>query len=469
MRRVTDLIDCERRLAADPYDLAALAGALLESAARRTFSRAAAHRATMARLHLLAGEGRALDAIARGGLPVLRSGNTFYTRIPLGDHTEAVTPCFDEALRDLGAITGRAPPLIWVDFSDLPAHASATRRETPGFCKIVLSNELLAGPYWRATIWHECAHALVSAHCRFLDEGWAVWCQYRSGAPSLFPATLQDAERLDLERSIAEAPLEGLLRFDGADAAFRDLAENDDEQVAIYLRAFRLVGAVIENAGGTQVADMFDRVARGDDAAAILRNLAPDAMAADEARVSLAGIDRAFRWLRSCSAEAGAVFLPRVRAMLERAPDCAEAWELRGRMAASLMLNRAPHERADLLQELDVVIGRLETLKPSNAIAEMLRGLQAVAQVGLAPEALLVSVLARAEAHLVRARDLKGDDGDVNIALARMEMKKPFFWTADRASALIYLADAAADPRCRWEAVSLSGQLSAPAEARALR
>jgi hypothetical protein len=76
------------------------------------------------------------------------------------------------------------------------------------------------------------------------------------------------------------------------------------------------------------------------------------------------------------------------------------------------------------------------------------------------PGALLMSVSTKAEAHLLKARELQSSDGDLNLALARMEMKKPFSWTADRANALTYLASAAEDPRCRWEAVSLTSSLA---------
>jgi hypothetical protein len=403
-----------------------------------------------------------VQAIGAGAMPVVRRGDVFVTRLPLDAPVEEFFDCMEHALQFLGDATSRQAPLLWVDFQDTPAHVNASRRDIPGFCCLTLSSELFASTAWRPTIWHECGHALVSGNCRFLDEGWAVWCQYQSGQPSFFPAMREEADEGDIAASIAEIPLEGFLRFDGADPAFRDIAESDDEQIAIYLRGYRLVSSLIKAAGCAPLAAAFEQIKAGADPLAVLAELAPSAIADEEARITLEGVDRAFRWVRSRHHKAGALFIPRVRRIVEAEPNGVEAWELLGRLIGSLALNLAPGDpaRARLVDELDTIVQKLESLQPGSAMAEMLRGLHIVSQIGLVPGALLMSVSTKAEAHLLRARDLQSSDGDLNIALARMEMKKPFSWVADRANALAYLANAAEDPKCRWEALFLTSSLS---------
>ncbi|MES1202069.1 MAG: hypothetical protein ABUS57_11555, partial [Pseudomonadota bacterium] len=327
---------------------------------------------------------------------------------------------------------------------------------------LTLSSELFSSDAWRATVWHECGHALLTANCRFLDEGWGVWCQYKSGHPSFFPAPPDEAAEAEIAPSIAAMPLEGFLAFDAADPAFRDIAESDDEQISLYLRGYRLVAALIETAGCARLADAFDQISKGAEALAALKQLSRAAVAAEQQQVTLAGIDRAFRWLRSREPKAGAAFIPLVRKAVEAEPMSLEALELLGRMVGSLALNLPPGQtsRASLVEELEGIIQRLDAIDAQNAIAEMLRGLHTISQIGLVPGALLMSISSKAEAHLQKAREMKVEDGDLNIALARMEIKKPFSWVADRANALGYLATAAADPKCRWEAISIASFLS---------
>lgn len=452
----------ETRLARNPYDLCALVGALLESAAQQDCERAERYAAACETLNILPHARRSLWAIAKGSLAVTRRETVFCTRIPLDAPAEDLFSCIDHALLTLGEAIGRPPPLLWVDFQDIPFYANSIRRDVAGLCCLTLSSELFADGSWRPTIWHECGHALLSANCRFLDEGWALWCQYKSGHPSYFPVPHEEAMEGEIELAVAEIPLDGFLRFDAADPAFRDIVESDDEQIAVFLRGYRLVTALIAAAGCAGLASAFDKIAGGANAKAVLSDLSPATIAADEARVSLAGIDRAFRWLRSREPRAGAAFIPAARRIVEEEPARLEAWEVLGRLVGSLVLNIPPGQasRAALVEELEAIVAQLEGLDPGNAIAEMLRGLHTVSQIGLVPSALLISVAKKAEDHLLKARGMKTEDGDLNIALARLEMKKPFSWVADRASALAYLATAAADPRTRWEAVSVASLLS---------
>lgn len=454
----------EDRLRHNPYDLCALVGSLFESAARGNFAGAARLYAACDALHLLPYARKSLTAIAGGSLAVVRRGTLFYTRIPLAAPAEELFACIERAVQILGELVGRDPPVMWIDFQDIPPYANTIRRDVEGLCHLTLSSELFSSDAWRATAWHECGHALLSANCRFLDEGWGVWCQYKSGYPSFFPASPEEAAEGEIAASIAAMPLEGFLGFDAADPAFRDIAESDDEQISLYLRGYRFVASLIEASGCGRVADAFDQIASGADALAVLTQLSPAAVAAEQQRVTLAGIDRAFRWLRSRESKAGAAFIPLVRKALEAEPMSVEALELLGRMVGSLALNLPPGQmsRAGLVDELEGIIQRLDAIDAQNAIAEMLRGLHTISQIGLVPGALLMSISNKAEAHLVKAREMKAEDGDLNIALARLEMKKPFSWVADRANALFYLATAAADPRCRWEAVSIASFLSLP-------
>jgi len=252
----------DARIISDHYDLGAILERLLLSAALGDFTAAKSDAKVFERLGFAARALSILSKVAHGEVPVVVAGPVYVVDAPGAVDTEALGATLNDARIELARMINRPPKVTWVDFHDGPAYANITRLELPGVARISLSRQFQVQSDWPAILWHEAAHATMFAGVRFLDEGWAVWCQAKSGVKSEFPVRNTDLETYSLAAQIEAMPLPRLLAYSGPDLIFGDLATSDHEWRSIYVRAYRFFRAIHAKLGMGGVVTVFEALSK---------------------------------------------------------------------------------------------------------------------------------------------------------------------------------------------------------------
>jgi hypothetical protein len=445
-------------------ELAAVLARLLSSAAQGDLEVARSQREIIAGLGPTPLLKARLDGIVSGRIGVTMLEALFFVQPQAELPLERIARCAATALKTVGELLQRHPPLIWVDFSRGSEQMNSTHAEIPGVRRMSFSVDLFAEPDWESVVWHECAHAMLLANCRFLDEGWAVWCQYQYCADTQYPIAREELECFELPESIAGIPIVGLLRGGEGDYTFHRLSRDEDEQRAIYVRALRFFDTLRSSVGWSALCAAYDRVYEGADPVHELNALCNGSVVSLEPGgvPTIDGIDRAFRALRCqakfCDADP---FIALVRAYVERHTEDSRAFQLLGRLLGYTMLApRSRRQAADAAAELRRVIARLAELDPRAPLERIFRAylvIRDVLDAMQADEMGAVNLVAVAERYMLDAEIDAPENGDVRLAMARFELNRP---TPDRIAALEHLAIAARDPECAEEALAIAATLS---------
>ena len=160
-----------------------------------------------------------------------------------------------------------------VEFRAAAAYDNLVCWDTLGNRRIELSRRLFSKRDWKSIVWHEVGHAVLMSGRRFLDEGWAVWCQYSSKEYTYFPVSIDREGQFVVPDRIAELPLSGLLTNVGTDLYFSEIVENEGEWVGVYIRAYRLIRNLASVVGLAAVGNLFDGIFEGGDAVELLEQL----------------------------------------------------------------------------------------------------------------------------------------------------------------------------------------------------
>jgi ABC-2 type transport system ATP-binding protein len=469
--RTRAALDC--RIDQNPYDLAAILERLLLSASAGDFKEAELDARVFERIGYSVDANRALLQIARGEARVTAIGGVYIVGAPESVSADQVGKVINDAriaLADFLRLEGKS---IWVDFNPGPPHANATRLELVTVPRITLSRQLFDRPDWRSVLWHETAHATLSARNRFLDEGWAVWCQFRFSPETSYPALVGESTVVQLAPEIEEMPLSVLLEYKGRDLTFSDLATSESARRSIYVRAFRFVSAVYEKVGVGGLTGLYDRVSKGERVASVIEDVcgvSPEELEELSRRPQPAA-RQISRTAKRCDLAAARLALADARIggrcstleheleLLRRVSLDHDAPRLRliGLMRAETAISaaRAGHvPTSSILDELDEAIVAVFR-SGDRAGAELLKAQQAVV-------ALLTSVNAlgkakqveKAQRYYERAESLAPQDGEVALSFAVFELNKPFaFRNVDRAVELLKCA--MREPACVKEVNSL--------------
>ena len=449
--------DLTPRVEADPYDFGARLERLLLRAAEGDRTASAADAAAFARVALWPYVTRRLEAISSGEEPVVRVARIYVVGQEDRGAVDRLCGELQSAVTAICAVAGRAAPAVWVDLHDGWAFTNTTQVEFPGIARINLARALFDEPSWESTVWHEAGHACVISGCRFLDEGWAVWCQYLSDAYHVFPADKAEAATRPLPPSVSALPLEVLLRFRGAGEGFEELCGAPEDHEAIYLRAHRFVGGVIETQGVPALAALFDRVRRGEDPVELFGDLAGVEGPSELAESSIQDIDRVARITRgNAEFQAMAALLARGRALAQARPD-AQHLRLLGRLVCMTGLANVPGlPRSDLLGEIDGVIRKLADLSAADPYIPLFRGQRALMEMLDAKPNRRGELIQQSWAEFHRAHAIDPDNGDVLISMAIAELHTPAMFGGKRAKAVDWLARAARQPELRDEVAGIA-------------
>jgi hypothetical protein len=457
---------------ASPYDFADLLQQLLRAASQSDLISAGPLLSVFLKLGPAPLLKRRLEAIASGRLSVVAGEHAYYLSPPPELPLVQIYQTIDHAVGQLRELLGRPAPMLWVDFHDGLAQTNATTADIPGVRRLSFSKKLFATTGWESVVWHECGHALLQSGCRFLDEGWAVWCEYRFAEHTDYPMTADALSTYEPPQIIHGLPIIGLLRYGTRDLTFQRLVTSDEEQRAIYVRAYRFFDRLQTRAGLAAVASAFDTIADGADPVATLNPLCGGSVSLVELPLqpTIDGIDRVFRAMRVDSQFAPVepfIALARVHAN----QGDAQALRLLGRLLGYSILStgaagRQPDPAA--MAELDSVVRQLLTIEEWDPIVKILQAQIALRDALLASfdkrkvsqserDDAVIDLVSVAERHLLDAELLAPADGDVRLARARLEMNRLI---PDRAAALEHLSIAARDPKCTEEAVAVAASLA---------
>jgi hypothetical protein len=423
--------------------------------------------ATLLRLHPATTLRARLNAMISAPGSVRRIGHIFVIGAPTDVPLEQLCSAIARFTTDIARDIGRSVPVLWIEFNKGSPNSNFTYADFPGVRRMSFSRDLFTrdAPVWLSLVCHECAHAMLMARCRFLDEGWAVWCQYAYTDGSVYPATKEELDTFSLPPVIATMPIAAVLRSSMDDMTFRRLARTDDEQRAVYVRACRFFDALRSRLGLPAVADLFERLWEGADPLAELNRAGGKSVAALEpfASPTMQAADRVFRALR-CSDALGAAqtVIPFVRTYLASHPDDCETWKVLGRMLGEALSSagRKGMDTRPIMLDLATVRERLAGFRKDDPHVSLLRMYEVLGEVFVA-QAIddtrrSKALAAIAERHLLEAEARGNGNADVALTQARFELRKP---APDRASILEFLALAARDADCLEEAVALATSL----------
>ena len=414
------------------------------------------------RLGLWPGIVRQLEAIAAGHIPISGSNGIFFLAPPPGFAVDDVADCLATAINELSYHTRRKSPLVYVDFDPAPFGRNETKIEFPGARRLTLRATLDKDPAWPSTIWHEAAHIIASCGCRFLDEGWAVWCQYQFTNLSRFPVPHEDVANAKISADVAAIPLLALLEQKGGDPLFRDIVADDVETRSLYLRAYRYFDRLQQGFGLEAVASAFDRVLDGGNATDVIgREFGAAALRCepDAQKPSLAGVERGLRSARTRMASEREFSV--LANTLEEIPGASRSDNAYLRLSglilmARLMRPQTEFRRKQLFAELSDVAQQVVKSGSDEALAELFAACLAVAQLFQPGDGDFSVHLVNATQHILNAELLAPEDGEIKLFQARLEIGKP---VVDKKLVLEHLAAAASDIGYREEASALAGRL----------
>jgi hypothetical protein len=458
-----DRAQLDVRLARDPYEVAALVERLLDASAARDFASAQKDAAILERISHAPRAYSVLAKAANGLASVYERKGTFFIAPPANVPLEELAHTLRAALDALGELVASAPPTVFAEFHDGFGLENLTSRDSASLSRFRFSTQLFNRADWRAIVWHEVGHAILGANCRFLDEGWAVWCQLHSTERFDFPVPSTQIVAWSVPRSIDEIPVSAFLRNSGRDLTFCDIADDENERMGVYVRGQRFISSIVERYGMAALAQVFRATLESGDALACIKDAfgeTPEVLDPLSPEPTLAGIDRGFRQVRMHKKRfAAEPFLEMTQRFCSReaSPEALLllAKLLINKITTAVELRAAPADMEAITAEFDNAIERVEQIASGDKTCAMLKIMRNMAAAPQLAGAEFAALMINTENDMRKALQAAPNNTEILLCLARMELSKPSQY-ADRAGALHFLARAAEDTEATREAVAVA-------------
>jgi ABC-2 type transport system ATP-binding protein len=204
-----------------------------------------------------------LQKLVRSLPPLVYRDGIFYLG-PFAPDDSALSSVMQKTTRLIDLIIGRLAieaPTVLIHIAADSDNLAFAATEGPDLAIVYLSDNMIDRPFFESVLIHELVHCCLRSKNRFLDEGIAVYFQYRYVCHHDFPFSHSDRAEALSQITTPFFSLQTLLDTHHDQALFFEhLTEDDHQARLIYLQADAFIGFLVNRLGFPGIVDLFHRV-----------------------------------------------------------------------------------------------------------------------------------------------------------------------------------------------------------------